>query len=80
MSDPLHRDAFVVPSKPIVGLIAPMGDEEATWPVTDDDPAAILDDTNGYIRDKNQSLSEAARPRSWSKKKIGFEQGQGARS
>jgi glyoxylase-like metal-dependent hydrolase (beta-lactamase superfamily II) len=34
MSPPLHLDVFVVPYKPIVGLIAPMGAGEATWPAT----------------------------------------------
>jgi glyoxylase-like metal-dependent hydrolase (beta-lactamase superfamily II) len=34
MSSPLHLDVFVVPYKPIVGLIAPMGEGEATWPAT----------------------------------------------
>jgi glyoxylase-like metal-dependent hydrolase (beta-lactamase superfamily II) len=34
MSSPLHIDVFVVPYKPIVGLIAPMGEGEATWPPT----------------------------------------------
>jgi glyoxylase-like metal-dependent hydrolase (beta-lactamase superfamily II) len=34
MSSPLHLDIFVVPYRPIVGLIAPMGEGEATWPAT----------------------------------------------
>ena len=34
MSSPLHLDVFVVPYRPIVGLIAPMGEGEATWPAT----------------------------------------------
>jgi glyoxylase-like metal-dependent hydrolase (beta-lactamase superfamily II) len=34
MSSPLHLDVFVVPYKPIVALIAPMGEGEATWPAT----------------------------------------------
>jgi glyoxylase-like metal-dependent hydrolase (beta-lactamase superfamily II) len=34
MSNPPHLDVFVVPNKPIVGLIAPMGEAEATWPAT----------------------------------------------
>jgi glyoxylase-like metal-dependent hydrolase (beta-lactamase superfamily II) len=34
MSSPLHLDVFVVPHKPIVGLIPPMGEGEATWPAT----------------------------------------------
>ena len=34
MSGPLHLDVFVVPYKPIVGLIAPMGAGRATWPAT----------------------------------------------
>jgi hypothetical protein len=34
MSSPLHLDVFVVPYKPIVGLIPPMGKGEATWPAT----------------------------------------------
>jgi glyoxylase-like metal-dependent hydrolase (beta-lactamase superfamily II) len=34
MSSPLHLDVFVVPYKPIVGLIPPMSKGEATWPAT----------------------------------------------
>jgi glyoxylase-like metal-dependent hydrolase (beta-lactamase superfamily II) len=34
MSGPLHLDVLVVPYKPIVGLIPPMGVGEATWPAT----------------------------------------------
>src|SRR5712691_6725554 len=34
MSIPLSLDVFVVPYKPIVGLVAPMGEGEATWPAT----------------------------------------------
>src|SRR5712692_10600004 len=34
MSSPLCLDVFVVPYNPIDGLIAPMGEGEATWPAT----------------------------------------------
>jgi glyoxylase-like metal-dependent hydrolase (beta-lactamase superfamily II) len=34
MPSPLRLDVFVVPYKPIVGLIPPMGEGEATWPAT----------------------------------------------
>jgi glyoxylase-like metal-dependent hydrolase (beta-lactamase superfamily II) len=34
MSSPLSLDVFVAPYKPIVGLIAPMGEGPATWPPT----------------------------------------------
>ena len=34
MSSPLHLHVFVVPYKPIVGLIPPMSAGEATWPAT----------------------------------------------
>jgi glyoxylase-like metal-dependent hydrolase (beta-lactamase superfamily II) len=34
MSNPLHLDVFVVPYNPIVGVIAPMSEGEATWPAT----------------------------------------------
>jgi glyoxylase-like metal-dependent hydrolase (beta-lactamase superfamily II) len=34
MSSPLRLHVLVVPYKPIVGLIAPMGAGEATWPAT----------------------------------------------
>jgi len=34
MSGPLHLDVFVVPYKPIVGLIPPMGEGEATIYIT----------------------------------------------
>jgi glyoxylase-like metal-dependent hydrolase (beta-lactamase superfamily II) len=34
MSSPLRLDVFVAPYKPIVGLIPPMSQGEATWPAT----------------------------------------------
>jgi glyoxylase-like metal-dependent hydrolase (beta-lactamase superfamily II) len=34
MSSPLHLDVLVIPYKPIVGVMAPMGEGEATWPAT----------------------------------------------
>jgi glyoxylase-like metal-dependent hydrolase (beta-lactamase superfamily II) len=34
MSSPLRLDVLVIPYKPIVGLIPPMGEGEATWPAT----------------------------------------------
>jgi hypothetical protein len=34
MPRPLSLDVFVAPYKPIVGLVAPMGAGEATWPAT----------------------------------------------
>jgi glyoxylase-like metal-dependent hydrolase (beta-lactamase superfamily II) len=34
MPSPLHLDVFVVPYKPIVGLVPPMGEGAATWPAT----------------------------------------------
>ena len=34
MSSPLHLDVFVVPYKPITGLIPPMSTGEPTWPAT----------------------------------------------
>jgi glyoxylase-like metal-dependent hydrolase (beta-lactamase superfamily II) len=34
MSRPLRLDVLVIPYKPIVGLIPPMGEGEATWPAT----------------------------------------------
>jgi glyoxylase-like metal-dependent hydrolase (beta-lactamase superfamily II) len=34
MSSPLHLDVFVAPYRPIDGLIAPMGEGEATWPAS----------------------------------------------
>ncbi len=34
MSNPLRLDVFVAPYKPIVGLIPPMSQGEATWPAT----------------------------------------------
>ena len=34
MSNPLHVDVFVVPYKPIVGVIPPMGTGEPTWPAS----------------------------------------------
>jgi glyoxylase-like metal-dependent hydrolase (beta-lactamase superfamily II) len=34
MSGPLHLDVLVIPYRPIVGLIEPMGEGEATWPAT----------------------------------------------
>jgi len=34
MPSPLSLDVFVVPYRPIVGLVAPMSEGEATWPAT----------------------------------------------
>ena len=34
MSGSLHLDVFVVPYSPIVGLIPPISEGEATWPAT----------------------------------------------
>jgi len=34
MSSPMHLDVFVVPYKPITGLIPPMSTGEPTWPAT----------------------------------------------
>jgi len=34
MSSRLNLDVFVAPYKPIVGLIPPMSEGEATWPAT----------------------------------------------
>jgi glyoxylase-like metal-dependent hydrolase (beta-lactamase superfamily II) len=34
VSNPLHLDVFVVPYKPIVGVITRMGEGESTWPAT----------------------------------------------
>jgi len=34
MSSPMHLDVFVVPYKPITGLIPPMSKGEPTWPAT----------------------------------------------
>ena len=38
MSSPLSLDVFVAPCKPIVGLVSPMGEGEATWPATSGSP------------------------------------------
>jgi hypothetical protein len=44
MSSPLHLYVFVVPYKPIAGLIPPMSAGEATWPATSDLDAVIAGD------------------------------------
>jgi glyoxylase-like metal-dependent hydrolase (beta-lactamase superfamily II) len=63
MSSPLHLDVFVVPYKPIVGLIPPMGDGEATWPATS--VSLISGERDAVLIDAVLTLDDAGRVVDW---------------
>ena len=63
MSSPLHLDVFVVPYKPIVGLIAPMGEGEATWPATS--VSLISGDRDAVLIDAVLTPEDAGRVVDW---------------
>jgi hypothetical protein len=71
-----HLDVFVVPYKPIVGLITPMGEGEATWPATS---VSLI---SGERDDKMMVLhGDLGNPYTlWTAAQGVFEQGQGAAS
>ncbi len=63
MSSPLHLDLFVSPYKPIVGLIAPMGEGEATWPATS--VSLISGERDAVLIDALLTAEEAGRVVDW---------------
>jgi glyoxylase-like metal-dependent hydrolase (beta-lactamase superfamily II) len=63
MSSPLHLDVFVVPYKPIVGLIPPMGDGEATWPATS--VSLITGERDAVLIDAALTPEDAGRIADW---------------
>jgi glyoxylase-like metal-dependent hydrolase (beta-lactamase superfamily II) len=63
MSSPLHLDVFVVPYKPIVGLISPMGEGEATWPATS--VSLISGERDAVLIDAVLTLDDAGRVVDW---------------
>jgi glyoxylase-like metal-dependent hydrolase (beta-lactamase superfamily II) len=63
MSSPLHLDVFVVPSKPIVGLIPPMGKGEATWPATS--VSLITGERDAVLIDAALTPDDAGRVVEW---------------
>ena len=63
MSSPLHLDVLVVPYKPIVGLIAPMGEGEATWPATS--VSLISGERDAVLIDALITFEDAGRAVEW---------------
>lgn len=63
MSSPLHLDVFVVPYKPIVGLIPPMGEGEATWPATS--VSLITGERDAVLIDAALTPEDAGRIADW---------------
>jgi glyoxylase-like metal-dependent hydrolase (beta-lactamase superfamily II) len=63
MSSPLHLDVFVVPYKPIVGLIDPMGEGEATWPASS--VSLISGERDAVLIDALLTPEDAGRVAEW---------------
>src|SRR4051812_12881472 len=63
MASPRHLDVFVVPYKPIVGLIPPMGEGEATWPATS--VSLISGERDAILIDALLTLEDAGRVVDW---------------
>jgi glyoxylase-like metal-dependent hydrolase (beta-lactamase superfamily II) len=63
MASPLHLDVFVVPYKPIVALIPPMGEGEATWPATS--VSLISGERDAVLIDALLTLEDAGRAVEW---------------
>ena len=63
MSSPLQLDVFVVPYKPIVGVIRAMGEGEATWPATS--VSLISGKHDAVLIDAVLTLEDAARIADW---------------
>jgi glyoxylase-like metal-dependent hydrolase (beta-lactamase superfamily II) len=62
-TSPLSLDVFVVPYKPIVGLVAPMGEGEATWPATSVSP--ISGERDAVLIDALLTPEDAGRVVDW---------------
>jgi glyoxylase-like metal-dependent hydrolase (beta-lactamase superfamily II) len=63
MPSPLDLDVFVVPYKPINGLISPMGKSESTWPATSN--ALISGERDAVLIDTPLTSEDAARVADW---------------
>jgi glyoxylase-like metal-dependent hydrolase (beta-lactamase superfamily II) len=63
MSSRLHLYVFVVPYKPIVGLLAPMGEGEATWPASS--VSLISGEHDAVLIDALLTLEDAGRVVEW---------------
>ncbi len=63
MSSPLHLDVLVIPYKPIVGLIAPMGKGEPTWPASS--VSLISGEQDAVLIDALITFEDAGRVVDW---------------
>jgi glyoxylase-like metal-dependent hydrolase (beta-lactamase superfamily II) len=63
MSSPLNLDVFVAPYKPIIGLIPPMGEGEATWPASS--VSLISGEHDAVLVDALLTPEDAARVVDW---------------
>jgi glyoxylase-like metal-dependent hydrolase (beta-lactamase superfamily II) len=63
MSDSLHLDVLVVPYRPIVGLIAPMGTGEPTWPASS--VSLISGERDAVLIDALITFEDAGRVVDW---------------
>ena len=63
MSSPLHLDVFLAAYKPIVGLLAPMGDGAATWPASS--VSLISGERDAVLIDALLTAEDAGRVADW---------------
>jgi glyoxylase-like metal-dependent hydrolase (beta-lactamase superfamily II) len=63
MSIPLQLDVFLVPYKPITGLIPPMGRGEATWPATS--VSLVSGDRDAVLIDAVLTAQDAGQVADW---------------
>ena len=63
MPSPLSLDVFVVPYRPIVGLVAPMSEGEATWPATS--VSLISGERDAVLIDAALTPEDAGRVADW---------------
>src|SRR3989454_10919667 len=63
MPSPLRLDVFVVPYRPIVGLVAPMGAGVATWPATS--VSLISGERDAVLIDAVLTFEDAGRVVDW---------------
>ena len=63
MSNPLHLDVFVVPYKPIIPFVAPMGSGPSTWPATSN--SLVSGERDAVLIDTPLTPDNAARVVDW---------------
>ncbi|HUE59792.1 MAG TPA: MBL fold metallo-hydrolase, partial [Acidimicrobiales bacterium] len=63
MSSPLHLDVFVVPYKPIVPFVAPMGPGPSTWPATSN--SLVSGERDAVLIDTPLTADNATRVVDW---------------